>query len=87
MLGIRWGFPGIRHIRVRGSCFLITTVSQNKSAIVRRRYSRLTQALCGSALEKVVNRRGDNDTLACAVNSKSANLNMVLVLDSLDNSS
>lgn len=23
MFGIRWGFPGIRHIQVRGSCFLI----------------------------------------------------------------
>jgi hypothetical protein len=56
VLDIRWGFPGIRHIRVRGSCFLIATVSQTKSATVRRRCSTLTQALCGSTFVKVVNR-------------------------------
>lgn len=44
----------------------------------------LTQALGGSALVEVVNRGANHDTLAGLVNSKTTNLDMVLVLDRLD---
>lgn len=80
----RWGFPGTHRIRERGSCFLFIVVSQTRHAVIRRRSSiRLTQALGRSALVEVVNRGANHDTLAGLVDSKSANLDMVLVLDRL----
>lgn len=81
---IRWGFPDTHRIRAQGSCSLLIVVSQTRTAVVRRRSLKgLTQTLGRSALVEVVNCGANHDTLAGLVNSESANLDMVLVLDRL----
>lgn len=67
------GYPGTRHIRERGSCFLpvVSTARINDG----RQMAKLTEALGGCALQQVVNGSTHHCALATRVNSESTNIN------------